>query len=142
MHICSRGASGHMGKIKPKLCLLMPFLGTHLQVRPVDGFTRMMAQTMRTLARICLFGFFHIAFHLGGQKPQFWGVNRRFQAKLAKSKNVHIIKTTASIPTKFCTVIKTKNALRGWSRHAHYKSKMADSRHLGKIDKSLYLGRS
>ena len=30
-----------------------------------------------------------------------------FQAKLAKSKNVHIIKTTASIPTKFCTVIKT-----------------------------------
>ena len=39
--------------------------------------------------------------------PQFWGVNRRFQAKLAKSKNVHIIKTTASIPTIFCTVIKT-----------------------------------
>jgi len=38
---------------------------------------------------------------------QFWGVNRRFQTKLAKSKNVHIIKTTASIPTKFCTVIKT-----------------------------------
>jgi len=26
-------------------------------------------------------------------------VNRRFQAKLAKSKNVHIIKTTASIPS-------------------------------------------
>ena len=28
---------------------------------------------------------------------QFWGVNIRFQAKLAKSKNVRIIKTTASI---------------------------------------------
>jgi len=41
------------------------------------------------------------------KNPQFWGVNRRFQAKLAKSKNVHIIKITASIPTKFCTVIKT-----------------------------------
>ena len=41
------------------------------------------------------------------KNPQFWGVNRRFQAKLAKSKNVHIIKTTASIPTKFCTMIKT-----------------------------------
>ena len=38
---------------------------------------------------------------------QFWGVNRRFQAKLAKSKNVHIIKTIVSIPTKFCTVVKT-----------------------------------
>jgi len=34
-------------------------------------------------------------------------VNRRVQAKLAKSKNVHIIKTTAPIPTKFCTGIKT-----------------------------------
>jgi len=54
--------------------------------------------------------FFHIAPHLGHQnppKPHFWGVNRLFQAKLAKSKNVHIIKTTASIPTKFYTVIKT-----------------------------------
>ena len=53
---------------------------------------------------------FHIAPILGGQKPQnpqLWGVNRRFQAKLAKSKNVHIIKTTALILTKFCTVIET-----------------------------------
>ena len=41
------------------------------------------------------------------KNPQFWGVNRRFRAKLAKSKNVHIFKTTASIPTNFCTVIKT-----------------------------------
>ena len=41
------------------------------------------------------------------KNPQFWGVNRRFQAKHEKSKNVHIFKTTASIPTKFCTVIKT-----------------------------------
>ena len=40
-------------------------------------------------------------------KNQFWSGNRRFQAKLAKSKNVHIIKTTALIPTTFCRVIKT-----------------------------------
>ena len=45
--------------------------------------------------------------HFPPKNPQFWGVNRRFQAKLAKSKNVHIFKTTASIPTKFCAVIKT-----------------------------------
>ena len=54
--------------------------------------------------------FSDIALHLRDKNPQnsqFWGVNRRFQAKLAKSKNVHIIKTTASIPTTFCTVIKT-----------------------------------
>jgi len=31
------------------------------------------------------------------------------------------------------------NALRGWSKHVHHKSKMADGRHLGKIEKSPYL---
>ena len=56
--------------------------------------------------------FFHITSHLGGQKnpkPQFRGLNRRFQAKLAKSKNVHIrpIKTTSSIPTKLSWVVPT-----------------------------------
>ena len=46
--------------------------------------------------------------HTKPQNPKLWGANRRFQAKLAKSKNVHIIKTTATILlTKFCTVIKT-----------------------------------
>ena len=48
--------------------------------------------------------------HLGGQIPQkthFGGLNRRFQDKLVKSKNMHIIKTIASIPTKLCTAIKT-----------------------------------
>jgi len=87
---------------------------------------------------------FHIAPHLGGQKPQkpqCWGVNRRFQAKLAKSKNVHIIKTIASILTKFCTVIKTIKCP-WWVVPTHaLKSKMADSRYLGKIEKMLYLSR-
>ena len=49
-------------------------------------------------------GFFHITPHLRGQKPpknQFLGVNRPFQAKLLKSKNVHIIKTISSIRAKF-----------------------------------------
>jgi len=41
------------------------------------------------------------------QNPNFRGVNRRFPDKLVKSKNVHIIQTTASITTKFRTVIKT-----------------------------------
>jgi len=54
-------------------------------------------------------GLVDMAPHFGGQispKPQLSGMNRRFQAKLAKSKNMHIIKTTASIPTKFFTVTK------------------------------------
>ena len=47
----------------------------------------------RGLAQGCTFlGIFHTAPHLGvksPQKPQLLGVNRRFQAKLVKSKNVH-----------------------------------------------------
>ena len=34
------------------------FWGTHLQVRHRDGFSRMMAQTTRSRARMCLFGEF------------------------------------------------------------------------------------
>ena len=42
--------------------------------------------------------------------PLLWGVNtvnRHFQAKRAKYSNVHIMETTAWIPTKFCVVLKT-----------------------------------
>jgi len=50
-------------------------------------------------------GFVDIALYFGGEipgQPQFWGVNSRFQAK-----RFHVIKTTASISTKFCTTIET-----------------------------------
>jgi len=43
--------------------------------------------------------------HLGG------GMNRRFQTKCAKYWNFYIIKTTAAIPTIFCTMIKTSNCV-------------------------------
>ena len=72
---------------------------------------------------------------------QFLGVNRRFQAKLAKSKNVHIIETTVSIPTKFCTVIKTTKCP-SWVVPTHaLQIQDADGRHLGKIERLLYLSR-
>ena len=35
------------------------------------------------------------------ENPNFWGVNRRFQAKRAKYWKFHVIETTASISTKF-----------------------------------------
>ena len=41
------------------------------------------------------------------QKPQFWGVNERFQAKWAIYWKFHVIETTASILTKFGTTIET-----------------------------------
>ena len=66
----------------------------------------------RGLVQGCAFfeNFSHCSPFRGSKTPknlQFLGVNRRFQAKLAKSKNVHIFNTTASIPTKFCTMLKT-----------------------------------
>jgi len=86
-------------------------------------------------------GFVDIAPQLGGKIPKnsnFEGVNRRFQAKLVKSKNMHIIKTTSSIPTKFCTAIKTNSALRGWSEHT--TNPRAAAAILKNRKKSPYLG--
>ena len=86
--------------------------------------------------------FFHITAHLGGQKTQFWGVNRRFQAKLAKSKNVHIIKATASIPAKFCTVIRTTKCP-SWVVPTHTLQIQYGGRPPSlKINKLLYLSRA
>ena len=57
----------------------------HLQVRRDDGFLRLMAQTTRTRARMCLLGVSLTLLPILGVKfpenPNFWGVNRRFQAK-------------------------------------------------------------
>jgi len=82
-----------------------------LQVRPVDRFSRLMAQTTRTRANICLLGgFVDIAPHFGGEIPEtpnFGGVNRRFQAKQAKYWKFQIIETTTSNSTKICTTIET-----------------------------------
>ena len=81
------------------------FLRNRLQFRPVDGFSRLMAQTTRTRARVCLlwvslmlFPIFRVKFP---ETPKFWGVNRRFQAKRAKYWKFHVIETTASISNKF-----------------------------------------
>ena len=41
------------------------------------------------------------------QNPNFWGVNRRFQAKRAKYWKLHVIETTASILTKFGVTTET-----------------------------------
>jgi len=87
------------------------FVWTHLQVRRDDGFSRLMAQTTRTRARMCLLGVLLTLVPILGVKspktPNFWGVNRRFQAKRAKYWKFHVIETNASISTKFCTAIET-----------------------------------
>ena len=49
------GRLGTWVKYNQNYFYLCPFSGTHLQVRHVDGFSRMMAQATRTRARMCLF---------------------------------------------------------------------------------------
>ena len=106
----SMGASGQMGNEFFFIYLYL-FSWTHLQVRRNNGFSRLMAQTTRTRAWMCFLGVSLILHPILGVKspenPNFWGVNRRFQAKRAKYWKFHVIETTASISTKFCTTIKT-----------------------------------
>ena len=88
------------------------FSSTHLQVRHVDGFSRLMAQMTRTRTTTCLWGGFRwYCTQFWGvkypQNPNFRGLNRRFQAKRAKYWKVHVIEPTASILTKFGTTIQT-----------------------------------
>jgi len=92
--------------------LIIPFFSsTHLQVRRDDGFSRLMAQTTRSRAAMCLLGVSLTLLLILGMKspenPNFWGVNRRFPAKRAKYWKFHVIETTASISTKFRTMIET-----------------------------------
>ena len=67
--------------------------------------------TTRTRARMCLLGvsltLLPILEVKSPENPNFWGVNRRFQAKPAKYWKFHVIETNASISTKFCTTIET-----------------------------------
>ena len=67
------------------------------------------------------------------KSPNLWGVKRRFQDKRAKNSNFHIFETTTSIAAKFCTVIKTTNYLRGWSKYTPKQIQDGDGRHLEKL---------
>ena len=84
------------------------------QVRLVDGFLRLMAQTTRTADSrkdVPFGGFVDIVPHFfwGGvpPNPNSWGVNRRFHHKQAKYWKFHVIETTASILTKSGITIET-----------------------------------
>ena len=63
----------------------------------------------QTRAKMCLLGVLLTLLPIFGVKsqenPNFWSMNRRFQAKWAKNWKFHVIETTASISTKFCTTI-------------------------------------
>ena len=123
------------------------FWGTHLQVRRVDGFLRVMAQTTWTRARMCFLAFVHIDSHLGGQDPQkpnfgVWiGVfkpNSRKRKTCILSKLLHCFHC---LPIKFCTVINTTKCP-SWvvPTYASQNPRWRTAAILKKIEKSLYLG--
>ena len=80
-------ASGQMAEIK-RFFIYTFSSGTHLQVRPVYGFSHLMAQTTHICARVYLLRaslILLLTLGVKSPKPQFLGcVNRRFQAKWAK----------------------------------------------------------
>jgi len=102
---------GTCGQIceKKLIWLLLSFLGTYLQVRPINRFACLMAQMRQTHSRMCFLEFrlYCFPFHGSDPKKQFWGVNRHFQAKYTKYWHFHVIETTASIATKFCPMLET-----------------------------------
>jgi len=57
----------------------------------------------------------------------FWGMNRHFQFKRAKYLNFNIIETTAWIPGKFCTPIKTTKYVSWVVQKRGKEIQMADS---------------
>ena len=132
MHM-STGASGHIGEIYI-ICIYALFWGTHLQVRPVDKFLQHDGSNDADLrpSGICSHGS-----PFRGSNPQktILAWMRVFKPNSWNWKTWILSKLLyRSIPTKFCTVMKTTE----FPTHTS-QSKVADGRHLGKIGKSPYL---
>ena len=80
------------GPLNGCVCIYTFFSGTRLQVRPVDGFSLLMAQMMQTRTVVCHLGSHWYCSPFGGeipQNPNFGAyslrlMNRRFRAKRAK----------------------------------------------------------
>jgi len=104
-----------------------PFWGIHLQVRPVDGFARIMAQTTRTRARMCLLWIFSHGSPFRGQPPKnnlgAWiGV---FKPKSWNRKICILSKLLHRFQPNFAKWHRPSNALHGWSQCTKHKSKMS-----------------
>jgi len=114
---CKSIHGGLLGKwvkyneIFSKFIYLYIFSWTHLQVRPVDRFSRLMAQTTRIRARMCLLGVLLILFLIWGwnnpQNPNCGAWIGVFKPNGQKYWKFHVIETTVSILTKFGTTIET-----------------------------------
>jgi len=110
MHIVHGGLLGTWVKYIQNYFYLCP-LRTHLQVRPVDTFSRMMAQTTRTRARMCLFGIgSHGSLFRGSKTPRthkFWGWIGLFKPKLQNRKTCILSKLLYRLRTNFAQWLTT-----------------------------------
>jgi len=83
--------------------LFILFSHTRVQVRPVDGFLRTIAQKTWNHARICLFGVIKIKFN---DKPLFIPQNIKIWPKMAWKLYLYLISTrgrlTLCLSEKFC----------------------------------------
>jgi len=111
------GASGRMDEIWQKNYLFLYTFSRELTYRPGPStdFHAWWFKWCELMQGCAFWGFAILLPILGVQYPQnpiFGGMNRRFQAKRAKYWKLHVIETTASISTKFCTM----SGHRGWSQ--------------------------
>jgi len=69
------------------LYLLIPFSATYLQVRPVDGFSRLMAQTTRNTQGCAFRDLVDIVPYLWGQSPQhpIFGASVPFSSQIGQN---------------------------------------------------------
>ena len=138
------GLLGTWVKYNQNYCYLYPFLGTHLEVRHRDGFSRMMAQTTRTRARMCLFGIWSRGSPFRGSKPRtpnlgaWLGI---FKPNLQNRKRAYYRTCCIDFNQILHSDKDHQIPFMGGPKHTHHKSKIADGRHLGKIEKSPYLER-
>ena len=114
------GASLQIGEILPPCdffltdlsCLVLSclyfFSRSYAQVKPLDRFSRFMAQTTCFRARMVLLGVRTMGKICPQNSPKM-GVNRQFPAKTAKYKNRNISKTINRIKTKFEDQAETGN---------------------------------
>jgi len=142
VEISSWGVSGQISEISRKFFLFIPLFSSNSPTGQTVHhiFTLNGSNDADSRKDVPFLAFVDIALHFEdqiAQKPQFLGVNRHYQAKRVKYWNVHIIKTTALIITKFCRVIVTTSTHCGWSKYAPNEFNMADGRHLEKSKKNL-----
>jgi len=100
-----------------------------LQVRPVDGFLRAIAQRTWNRARMCVLGVWTIFPKILGVKPpknwNFGGVNRTFKPEQQKIQTLITWKLLSQLWRNFYSKYAQRVCLRGWSHGSPNKSKMA-----------------